>query len=82
MMKLEGHNIHFTLFGLADDTKLYVAVPDEYLTFIKQAEKEYGSLVEVPPDKTIRGIFVKNTSETFDENAPQNDIAIKSLLKN
>jgi hypothetical protein len=78
------HNVNtekYELYQLAGKDERYVAIPCEYEEQIMDLVSEYGSMRSIPPDKTVRGIFLtrKGNELILDENAQQNDITINRL---
>ena len=71
----------FTVYRLLTENDKYVAIPNEYLSTLELAVKDFGTLKNVPVDKTVRGIFLVKENNNFqlDEDAQQNDITINQL---
>jgi hypothetical protein len=72
----------FSIYRFRTDEQLCVAVPNAFKKVVTEAVQQYGSLQEVPNDKTVRGVFVHRHGEKYhfiDNNEQQNDITINQL---
>ena len=79
-MDINAGNKKFTLYQYQDNRMLLVAIPNEYVPFIRQAIAEYGDISQVPSDRTVRGIFITDLmDQEFDPQAQQNNITINHL---
>lgn len=71
----------YTIYQMITDKQeqLRVAVSGKFKVEIEKLLEEYGSLNNVPIDKTVRGIFLGELENVSDNNLQENDITINQL---
>jgi len=77
-MTIKKETNAYSVFAYEGENVLLVAVPDNYIPYIEQAEEEYGQIENIPSAKQVRGIYVtKNLA--FNEWDPKNDFTVNRL---